>query len=203
MTDPEPKPGNTPLAELPDGELVLRTQRGDDLAFEELVKRYQGKLYAAVYNMTSNRHDAEDVVQNVFIKAYTALKDFRGGSTFYTWIYRSAINRAINLLRSRGRRQTVSLDDIDAGAERDKTYVELVSKESPVKDADGKEFQIRLNKALMKLSERHRTVVVLHDIQGIEYEELARMLECSPGTIRSRLFYARQKLQKALKEFVS
>jgi RNA polymerase sigma-70 factor (ECF subfamily) len=151
--------------------------------------------------MTSNKEDAEDLVQDVFIKAFNSLHQFQGTSSFYTWIYRIAINRTINFLKKRKKGFALSLNDVDEGVERDPAYVELSSRESPIRDASLAELQEKLNKALLTLSEKHRAVVVLHDIQGIPHDEIARMTGSSEGTVRSRLFYARQRLQAELAEF--
>ncbi len=177
--------------------------RGHDLdAYNELVGRYQKKIYALVYNMTGNREDAEDLVQDVLVKAYRSLGYFKGDSSFYTWIYRIAVNRTINFLKKRKRGQNkVSLDDMDQAVERDPDYIALSSRESPVRDMKLSELQQKLNKALLTLSEKHRTVVVMHDIEGVPHEEIAKIVGCSAGTVRSRLFYARQQLQKELVEF--
>jgi RNA polymerase sigma factor (sigma-70 family) len=184
-----------------DRELVAQSSQGDLAAYDVLVRRYQTRIYSLVYNMTSSKEDAEDMVQDVFVKAFSSLKNFRGTSSFYTWIYRIAINRTINFLKKRKKRQTMSLDNVDEGIERDPAYVELSARESPVRDASLGELQLKLNKALLTLSEKHRTVVVLHDIQGLPHDEIARMTGCSEGTVRSRLFYARQQLQGELAEF--
>jgi RNA polymerase sigma-70 factor (ECF subfamily) len=189
------------LAESSDANLVEWSRRGEVAAYGELVRRYQKKIYALVYNMTSNREDAEDLVQDVFVKAYAALRHFKGDSSFFTWIYRIAINRTINYVKKRSRLAGVSLADMDEAVERDPAYVELAARESPVRDIGLAELQIKLNKALQTLSEKHRTVVVLHDIQGVPHDEIAKMIGASPGTVRSRLFYARQQLQNELKEF--
>ncbi|HMP90351.1 MAG TPA: sigma-70 family RNA polymerase sigma factor [Kiritimatiellia bacterium] len=184
-----------------DRELVARAQRQDLDAYNELIQRYHKKIYALVYNMTSNKEDAEDLVQEVFFKAYSALKRFKGDSSFYTWVYRIAVNRTINYVKKRKKRTGLSLDDIDGGVERDPTYVELSAKESPFRDATLSELQEKLNNALQTLSEKHRTVVVMHDIQGVPHEEIAQTLGVSSGTVRSRLFYARQILQAELAEY--
>ena len=184
-----------------DRDLVEQARNRDMAAYDELIRRYQRKIYQLVYNMTSNREDAEDLVQDVFVKAYSALAHFKGDSSFYTWVYRIAVNRTINYLKKRRRNQALSLDDMDQAVERDPDYVELRSRESPVRDVTLTELQKKLNEALQTLSEKHRTVVVLHDIQGIQHDEIARMLDCSEGTVRSRLFYARQELQKQLTEY--
>ncbi len=181
--------------------LVAQASKGDLVAYDELVRRYQTRIYSLAYNMTGSKEDAEDMVQDVFVKAYSSLKNFRGTSSFYTWIYRIAINRTINFVKKRKKRQAMSLDDVDGGIERDPAYVELSARESPVRDASLSELQEKLNKALLTLSEKHRTVVVLHDIQGLPHDDIARMTGCSEGTVRSRLFYARQMLQAELAEF--
>jgi len=188
-------------AEQDDRTLVRRARERDLSACDELVRRYHGKLYGLVYNMTSNKEDTEDLVQDVFVKAFSALDRFKGTSSFYTWIYRIAVNTTINFLKKRKNRKATSLNDMDGGVERDPAYVELTARESPFRDATLSELQEKLNKALSKLSEKHRAVVVLHDIQGVPHEEVARMLGCSQGTVRSRLFYARQQLQAELAEF--
>lgn len=184
-----------------DRALAERARHGDQAAFDDLVRRYHGKLYGLIYNMTANKEDTEDMLQDVFTKAYQSLPKFRGHSSFYTWIYRIAINRTINFLKRRRRKQTLSLDDIDVGVERDPAYVQLSARESPVRDINLSELQEKLNKALLTLSEKHRTVVVLHDVQGVPHHEIAKMLNVSEGTVRSRLFYARQHLQNELAEF--
>lgn len=181
--------------------LVQRAQGGNTHAFEELIRRYHGKLYGLLYNMTSNREDAEDMLQEVFSKAYQFLPRFKGQSSFYTWMYRIAINRTINFLKKRKKKQAMSLDLVDGNIERDPAYVELTSRESPVRDVKILELQKELNEALQTLSEKHRAVVVLHDVQGIPHQEISRMLKVSEGTLRSRLYYARQHLQRELADY--
>ncbi len=188
--------------EIRDRELIARViEKDDPEAFGVLIQRYQRKIYALIYNMTSNHEDTEDLVQVVFIKTYKALKRFRGQSSFYTWIYRIAINNTINFIKKRKRKAALSMDDMDLGLDRDPDYVELSSRSNPLKETSISELQEKLNKALNKLSDKHRMVVVLHDIQGIPHDDIAKMLGCSSGTLRSRLFYARKQLQVELKEF--
>jgi RNA polymerase sigma factor (sigma-70 family) len=188
--------------ELADDRVLARQAKdGDMAAFEELVTRYHGRLYGLIYNMTSNKEDTEDMLQDVLTKAYQALPKFKGDSSFYTWIYRIAINRTINFVKKRKRKTAMSLDSVDGGIERDPAYVELSSRESPIRDVNIGELQAKLNASLQTLSEKHRSVVVLHDIQGIPHHEIAAMLGVSEGTLRSRLYYARQHLQNELAEF--
>jgi len=192
--------------EVPDGpddkELVLKAQQGDVHAFDELVERYHGKIYGLTYNMTSNREDAEDLTQEVFVKAFKALPRFKGKSSFYTWLYRIAVNKTINYRKKRNRKRLLSLDQFDQEIKTDEVYHDLTSKGSPLRNVSLTELQKKMNEALQSLSEKHRTVVVLHDMQGIPHEEIAKMVGASVGTIRSRLFYARRQLQAELAEFV-
>ncbi|MCZ7592137.1 MAG: sigma-70 family RNA polymerase sigma factor [Kiritimatiellae bacterium] len=198
----EPKNQVVEALEPPDAVLVARARANDYSSYEELVRRYQRRIYALVYNMTGNKEDTEDLVQDVFVKAYRVLHGFKGNSSFYTWIYRIAVNRTINFLHKRKRRgSSVSLDDVDQAVERDPALLELRSRESPVRDVTISELQNKLNAALQTLSEDHRTVVVMHDIQGMQHAEIAGILNCSEGTVRSRLFYARKQLQHELAEY--
>lgn len=191
-----------PLDEAPDVALVERA-RGDDVAaYDELVRRYQERIYATVYHMTSNHEDANDLVQDTFVKAYRALKSFKGDSSFYTWIYRIAVNKTINFLKQRKNRIQMSLNDLDFNAENDPDLVALVSDNTPRRDLGLSELQDKLNAAMQKLSEHHRMVVTLHDIQGLSHEEIGEIMDCNVGTVRSRLFYARQQLQALLSDYL-
>jgi RNA polymerase sigma-70 factor (ECF subfamily) len=182
--------------------LVARAREGDLNAYDDLIRRYQERIYATIYHMTSNHEDANDLAQESFLKAYQALKSFKGGSSFYTWLYRIAVNKTINFLKQRKNRQHLSLNDLDFNAEHDPDLVALVSEKTPRRDAGLTELQQKLNEALLKLSEPHRLVVVLHDVQGLSHEEIAKVMECNIGTVRSRLFYARQQLQAILADYL-
>ncbi len=182
--------------------LVDRARHGDLGAYDELVQRYQQRIYATVYHMTSNHEDANDLAQEAFIKAYQALKSFKGGSSFYTWVYRIAVNKTINFLKQRKNRTHLSLNDLDFNAENDPDLVALVSDKTPRRDASLTELQEKLNEAMQRLSDQHRLVVTLHDVQGLSHEEIAKIMECNIGTVRSRLFYARQQLQGYLTDYL-
>jgi RNA polymerase sigma-70 factor (ECF subfamily) len=195
--DLEPAP--EPVAEM---DLVRQAQRGDLAAYDELIQRYQQRIYATVYHMTSNHEDASDLAQDSFIKAFQALKSFKGGSSFYTWLYRIAVNKTINFLKQRKNRVHMSLNDLDFNTENNPDLVALISEKTPRRDAGLKELQEKLNEALLKLSEPHRLVVVLHDVQGRSHEEIAEIMDCNIGTVRSRLFYARQQLQSLLTDYL-
>ena len=183
-------------------ELVQRARRGDLGAYDDLVRRYQERIYATIYHMTSNHEDANDLAQEAFIKAYQALKTFKGGSSFYTWVYRIAVNKTINFLKQRKNRSQMSLNDVDFNAEHDPDLVALISDRTPRREVSLTELQEKLNEAMQKLSEPHRLAVTLHDVQGMSHEEIAKVMDCNIGTVRSRLFYARQQLQAYLSDYL-
>ena len=186
-----------------DAELVAAAAAGQQAAWNELVERYSDLMYRNSRAVGAEHSLAEDMVQEVFIKAFKALPRFQGKSSFYTWIYRIGINQTINYVKKRNRRRGLSLDEIDHGVERDEVYVELSSKHSPFRDATLSEIQEKLNEAIQDLSEKHRTVVILHDIQGVPHDTIGEMLDISSGTVRSRLYYARQHLQAALADLMN
>jgi len=202
MTEPVARNDSGPSAPVDETVLVQRAQRGNLEAYDELVQRYQERIYATIYHMTSNHEDANDLAQESFIKAFQALKTFKGGSSFYTWLYRIAVNKTINFLKQRKNRIHLSLNDLDFNAEHDPDLVALISDKTPRRDANLAELQEKLNTALLKLSEPHRLVVVLHDVQGMSHDEIAKVMDCNIGTVRSRLFYARQQLQAWLSDYL-
>jgi RNA polymerase sigma factor (sigma-70 family) len=183
-------------------EIVKRARKGDLAAYDDLVRRYQERIYATIYHMTSNHEDANDLAQESFIKAFQALRSFKGGSSFYTWLYRIAVNKTINFLKQRKNKTQMSLDDLDFNAEHDPDFVALVSEKTPRREVALAELQEKLNAAMQKLSEPHRLVMTLHDVQGRSHEEIAEIMECNVGTVRSRLFYARQQMQAYLSDYL-
>src|SRR5215467_12494703 len=200
---PESKETQAPVApQLDEEALVKRARHGDLDAYDDLIRRYQERIYATIYHMTSNHEDANDLAQEVFIKAFHALKSFKGGSSFYTWVYRIAVNKTINFLKQRKNKTQMSLDDLDFHAEHDPDLVALISDKTPRREVGLTELQEKLNAAMQKLSEPHRLVVTLHDVQGLSHEEIAKIMSCNIGTVRSRLFYARQQLQAHLSDYL-
>ncbi len=197
----------TPLVEAPagppDAELVRRTREGDLGAYDELIRRHQSRIYGMLYHMTSNHEDASDLTQEAFIRGYHALKSFKGDSSFFTWIYRVAVNHALNFLKQRRNRTPhFSLNDFDFNGESEPHLRELITDQTPRRDAALAELQEKLNAALHKLSEKHRLVVTMHDIQGFSHDEIAEVMGCNVATVRSRLFYARQLLQGCLSDYL-
>lgn len=185
----------------PDADLVSRAQAGDTRAFDALILKYGDKLYGLIYNMTSNKEDTHDLMQDVFAKAYRSLPRFRGNSSFYTWIYQIAVNMTLNFLKKRKRRSGMSLHEFDSAVRDDPALVDTTHEANPEVQSNLHELQQRLNEAMQRLSERHRTVVTLYDIQGMPHGEIAKILKVSEGTVRSRLHYAHQQLQSYLGEF--
>ncbi len=181
---------------------VKRARTGDLEAYDELVRRYQERIYATIYHMTANHEDANDLAQETFIKAFQALKSFKGDSSFFTWVYRIAVNKTINFLKQRKNKTHMSLNDLDFNAEHDADLVALISEKTPRREVNLIELQEKLNAALQKLSEIHRLVVTLHDVQGLSHEEISKIMRCNTGTVRSRLFYARQQLQAYLSDYL-
>lgn len=185
----------------PDLQLVQLAQSGDTKAFDELVMKYSQKLYGLIYHMTSNKDDTHDLLQDVFAKAYRSVIKFRGNSMFYTWLYSIATNMTLNFLKKRKRRAASSLDDVDTGIQNDPAFVDVSHRSNPRRQINIHELQKKLNKAMMLLSDDHRAVVTMFDIQGMAHSEIGSILGVSDGTVRSRLFYAHQQLRGYLEDF--
>ena len=187
----------------PDADLVAKAQAGDTRAFDDLIIKYSPKIYGLIYNMTSNKDDTNDLMQDVFAKAFRSLSRFQGKSSFYTWIYAIATNMTLNFLKKRKRRTASSLDEVDSGIQNDPAFVDYTNRANPRKQSDVNSLQKRLNEALQALSKDHRAVVTMFDIQGMPHAEISQILGVSEGTVRSRLFYAHKQLQGHLEEFRS
>lgn len=185
----------------PDADLVARAKSGDTHAFDQLVMKYSRKLYGLIYHMTGNTEDTHDLLQETFAKAYRSLKRFRGSSTFYTWIYTIAVNMTLNHLKKKKRRNGPSYSDEGTGLMNDPAFIDNAYRANPRRNSNIHELHQKLNEALLKLSEGHRSVVTMFDIQGMPHAEISRVLGVSEGTVRSRLYYAHKQLQGHLKEF--
>jgi len=184
--------------------LVQRAKNGELPAFDSLILRYRQRLYAVIYNMTMNAEDAADLTQETFVKAFRSLAKFREKSSFYTWLYRIGVNLTLTYLTRRKIRKFFSFDQAseDGGMSKDLEAVSSTSATS-VKKALNNELHEKLNEALSKLSDKHRTIVVLFEIDGLGHKEIAKIMKCTEGTVRSRLFYAKQQLQSYLSEYVN
>ena len=181
-----------------DQELVMRVQKGDKTAFNLLVRKYQHKIAKLISRYVYDRTEVEDVTQEAFIKAYRAISGFRGESAFYTWLYRIAINTAKNYLVSQGRRLPNS--DIDASeAELNEEGHSLREIATPEHTLLTNEIAETVRRAMETLPEDLRTAITLREIEGMSYEEIAAVMDCPIGTVRSRIFRAREAIDKQLK----
>lgn len=179
--------------------LVERVQRGDQEAFGLLVSKYQRKLLRLVMRLVRDPAEAEDVVQEAFIKAYRALPNFRGESAFYTWLYRIGVNTAKNWLVSQGRRMPTVSDIVDDEEGHLEDSIFLRDDETPDRILMSKEIGATVDAALAGLPEDLRTAVSLREIDGLSYEEIAQVMNCPIGTVRSRIFRAREAIAARLK----
>jgi RNA polymerase sigma-70 factor (ECF subfamily) len=186
-----------------DWAVVQRVQAGNVGAFDQLVQKYREQIFAVIYNMTSNREDASDLTQEAFIKAFRAIGRFKGKASFFTWLYKIAINTTVSFLKKRNRRRFISYENIDEEASGAEIVERLTAKNRSEKGALISELQEKLNDALQKLSLKHRTVVILHEIEGLEHTQIAEITGSTVGTVRSRLHYAKQQLQSYLKDYIA
>ena len=182
-----------------DQELVARAQRGDKRAFELLVLKYQRKLGRLLSRWVRDPAEVEDVTQEAFIKAYRALPTFRGESAFYTWLYRIAINTAKNYLVALGRRAPTSTGFDNEEAEGFEDADQLRDANTPESEMEGKEIAATVNRAMDALPKDLRTAITLREIEGLSYEEIASVMNCPVGTVRSRIFRAREAIATELR----
>lgn len=187
--------------------LVQRVRTGDQRAFKLLIERYQRKVYAVALGMVKDKEEARDVAQEAFVKVYRYLDHFKGDASFYTWLYRITVNICIDVLRKKGSArgdeqvefdETVMLDTAEAGLGALGTRLGT----NPQKSALRRELAERITAAVQALPEAHREILLLREVEGMSYEDLARTLDIPKGTVMSRLFHARLKMQKTLKEYV-
>jgi RNA polymerase sigma-70 factor (ECF subfamily) len=181
-----------------DLELVRRAQRNERGAFDLLVLKYQHKVIKLVARLLRDPAEAEDVAQEAFVKAYRALGSFRGDSAFYTWLYRIAVNTARNAIASRQRRPLDYEAELSEG-EQNSVAARLKHNDTPEAAALSEEIRLTVNQAIEQLPEDLRTAIVLREIEGLSYEEIAATMDCPVGTVRSRIFRAREAIDRALK----
>ena len=183
-----------------DQALVERVQAGDQRAFGLLVAKYQRKLFRLVHRLVRDANEAEDVVQEAFIKAYRALPNFRGDSAFYTWLYRIGVNAAKNWLLANGRRVKAT-----SGASDEEGQDELAllhDEETPDRVLQSRQIAQTVNRSIEQLPEELKTAIVLREIDGLSYEEIAEVMDCPIGTVRSRIFRAREAIAQQLRPLI-
>lgn len=183
--------------ELSDWELVQRCQAGKVDSFEELVARYHQKVYTVILGLLRSREDALEVAQETFFRAYRKIQSFKGGSSFYTWLYRIAVNIAIDYQRRQKRNPLDFKENMDAVLE-DQNEVAR----DPFADVHDREIREKLLEAINDLTPEHKAVIVLRTVEGLSYKDIGEILGCSEGTVMSRLHYARKKLQEKLRVFL-
>lgn len=171
---------------------------GDNKAFGKLVERYQKKVYGLAFGILRNREDAWDVAQDAFVKAYKNLSTYEGNAAFYTWLYRITYNLSLDVLRSKGRRATEELTEQTQEAAGD----DSPRPEHPSETAERRELAEVVKQAMSKLTEKHRAIIVLREIEGLSYEEMADVLQISKGTVMSRLFHARRNLAALIEPYL-
>ncbi|MGE5713611.1 MAG: RNA polymerase sigma factor RpoE [Betaproteobacteria bacterium] len=186
-----------------DQQLVERVQRGDKAAFDLLVSKYQRKIFRLLSRLIRDAAEVEDVAQEAFIKAYRALPNFRGESAFYTWLYRIAINTAKNHLVSQGRRAPTSTETEIEDAETFDDGEHLRDLNTPEAMLLSRQVADAVNRAVERLPEDLRTAVVLRELEGLSYEEIAETMNCPIGTVRSRIFRAREAIAEELRPVLS
>lgn len=184
---------------------MIRAQNGEQRAFQTLVEKYQRKAYSVAYSMVRNQDDAMDLTQDAFVKAYRNLANFQGSSSFYTWLYRIVVNLCIDHLRKSNRVQNVDYDDTfrrnDENAQGGEALLPSMMGSNPSKALGRKELLEQMQKALESLSPNHRTAIILREVEGLSYEEMAEAMNVSKGTVMSRLHHARKNMQAALRDY--
>ena len=192
----------TPNPEISDRVLIERSQAGDPTAFDDLVRRYQPRLLGMLYNMTNNQTDAWDLAMETFEKAYKSIHSFRLDSEFFTWLYRIGFNLTVNFLKRNKHRNNLSMDDEDLDLQNRSEFIDASGSGDAERQARLSDLKKKLNESMMKLSEEHRAVVTLFDVEGLSHSEISKIMNCKEETVRSRLFYAHKQLQKYLKNYL-
>lgn len=182
--------------------VVKKVQAGDVAAFDKLILKYRERVYSIIYNLCANREDAADLTQGTFIKAFQSINRFQGQSSFFTWLYRIAVNATLTHLRKNKLRTFFSFERITEEDKSSEVLEALTDKTGADREVFVKELQEKLNEALQKLSINHRMVVTLFEIDGLSHNEIAEIMSCSVGTVRSRLHYAKQLLQADLQSYL-
>jgi RNA polymerase sigma-70 factor (ECF subfamily) len=186
---------------LTDHDLVNLVRDGDANAYRALVEKYQHRVFAIVFGMVRNREEALDITQNAFVKAYTGLSGFRAEASFHTWLIKIAMNLCIDFFRERTRKRTGEYDDaLDHDGKNAGEWTADHLRRSPGRDLERQELYHRVMDAMQRLPPDHRQVILLREIEGLSYKEIAEAMDIPEGTVMSRLFYARKRLQAMLQD---
>lgn len=209
MNKPDPDASKQPEMEELDSleidRLIALAAKGDQEAFGRVVQTYYSRVYSVINRVVNHPEDARELSQTCWVKAWQRLGDYKQEARFYTWIYRIAVNTSLDFLRKKKRRPEVPLEPV-IGSEGDQMVMdrqrELADETSPVDIIHRREIQDAFDQALMKLSDEHRTALVLREVEGMSYEEIARVMKTRTGTVMSRLYYARKALQETMGKFL-
>ena len=185
-----------------DAALVDRARAGEVAAFEALVKRHQAAAFALAYQMVRQREDAQDIAQEAFVRAFRGLRDFQGQAAFKTWLHRIVVNLALDALRRRGRQPAAAYDDAREPGEEAREEVGTRPDEDPDRSLQAREVGEAIRMALEELPAPQRAALLLREVQGLSYREIAQVLGCAVGTVMSRLHYARGRLRERLRPFL-
>jgi RNA polymerase sigma-70 factor, ECF subfamily len=183
--------------------LVVRAQAGDTFAFDELMRTYRERVWSVVYNITGNHADATDLTQEAFIRAFTNISRYNFKSSFYTWLYRIAVNQTLSSLRKRKLKRALAFARFSPDESTEAAIDRMAQRDTEAAPGLRSELQNQLNSALQQLGEGHRTVVVLAEIEGLPLQEVADVLGLSLGTVKSRLHYAKEQLRKTLQPYLN
>lgn len=178
--------------------LIERCKKGEFSAFRELMERYQSRIYSVCYGIMRNREDALDVVQDVFIKIYKSIKQFKGESGLYVWMYRIAVNKSLDHYRKKKRKALI----YEKASNDAKVFNRQFEKQTPQDETLAIELKEKVSDAIGQLPEKQKGIIILREIEGLSYQEISKIMKCSVGTVMSRLFYARKKLAKNLAQYV-
>jgi RNA polymerase sigma-70 factor (ECF subfamily) len=178
--------------------LIERCKRGEFQAYRELMERYQSRIYSVCYGIVRNREDALDVVQEVFIKIYDAIKKFKGESGLYVWMYRIAVNKSLDFYRKKKRKYMI----FEKASDDARVHNTQIETRTPQDKTLALELKEKVAEAIEQLPEKQKGIIILREIEGLSYQEIAKIMKCSVGTVMSRLFYARKKLAGYLEKYV-
>ena len=180
-----------------DSELVSKFQNGQENCFDELVRKYQNKIYSLAYRMVHNSEDAWDLAQDTFVRAYQGLPKFKRQSAFYTWLYQICVNLCINFNKKSAKLRTVSQEDVGEGI-----VMNMPARNTPETDLHQKKLQTALASAIKELPEQQRAVFLLRQYQGLKNDEIAKVVKCSSGAVKAHYFHAVRKLRNLLQDWI-